>query len=79
MKLRLQTTANQPIDMISAITVGERKERAQGRPSLILRRMDAESLWELAKASGSTVSAIRKANALTEEPAPGQMLLIPIS
>lgn len=79
MKLWLQTTANQQIPMLTGLTVGERKQREQGRPSLILRRMDAESLWDLAKASGSTVEAIRKANGLQEEPAQGQMLLIPVS
>lgn len=79
MKLQLQTTANQEIPMITAITVGERKQHDKVRPSLILRRMDMESLWDLAKDSGSTVSAIRKANQLTEEPTPGQMLLIPVS
>lgn len=79
MRLQLQTTANQEIPMITAITIGERKPQQQASPSLILRRMDAESLWDLAKDSGSTVSAIRKANQLTEEPVPGQMLLIPVS
>ena len=79
MKLKLLTLAKESIPMITGLTVGEPKAQEQGRPSLILRRMDADSLWELAKDSGSTVSAIRKANHLTDEPAPGQMLLIPVS
>ena len=37
-----------------------------------------ESLWELAKTTGSTMDAIRRANNLENEPSPGQMLLIPI-
>ena len=48
------------------------------RPSLILCRMGQEPLWELAKESLSTVEAIRQANGLTEDPAPNQMLLIPV-
>jgi LysM repeat protein len=40
--------------------------------------MDSDSLWNLAKASGSTMAAIRKANQLTQDPQPGQMLLIPV-
>lgn len=78
-KLGLQTRANQEITMITGLTVGERMQPDDGRPTLILRRMDADSLWELAKNSGSTMDAIRKANGLTQEPERGQMLLIPIS
>lgn len=78
-KLNLQTWADQQIPMISALTVGGSKPLDEGRPSLILRPMDADSLWELAKASGSTMDAIRKANQLTQEPRQGQMLLIPVT
>ena len=38
----------------------------------------ADELWELAKATNSTVEAIRKANGLTGQPSADQMLLIPI-
>lgn len=78
LKLGLQTRANQSIPMIAELTAGELQPPEEGRPALILRRMDAPSLWELAKASGSTRSAISKANGLTQEPEQGQMLLIPI-
>ena len=36
-------------------------------------------LWELAKATGSTVAAIRCVNKLQDEPGPNQILLIPVS
>ncbi len=49
------------------------------RPSLILRRAGEESLWEIAKSSGSTMDAIRAANGLDGEPVYGQMLMIPVS
>lgn len=78
-KLNLQTWADQEIPMISGLTVGETRQPDPDRPSLILRRMDTDSLWELAKATGSTMAAIRKANALTQDPEQGQMLLIPVS
>lgn len=78
MNLQIQTRANQQIPMITGLTLGEVIEPDEGRPTLILRRMDAESLWELAKNSGSTMSAIQKANGLSQEPERGQMLIIPI-
>lgn len=77
-KVNLQTWTDQEIPMISALTVGEARQPDPDRPSLILRRMDSDSLWELAKATGSTMDAIRKANQLTQDPMQGQMLLIPV-
>lgn len=78
MQLDMRTRTNQEIPMITGINIGQIRQPDEKRPTLILRRMDADSLWELAKASGSTVDAIRKANGLTQEPDQGQMLLIPI-
>lgn len=79
MKLELRTVADQEIPMITDLTIGECQTPDENRPALILKRMDAESLWEFAKNSGSTMDAIRRANGLTQEPDRGQMLLIPIS
>ncbi len=69
---------NQSLPMVTGIAVGEAVEKDPARPSLILRRAGEEGLWELAKKSGSTVDAIRKANDLQGEPAPDKMLLIPV-
>ncbi len=44
------------------------EEPDPARPSLILRRTGEGGLWELAKACGSTVEAIRSANGLEAEP-----------
>ena len=77
-RFRVQTCANQRMNMITGVTVGEPMPLDPARASLILRRMDVESLWELAKTTGSTMDAIRKANQLTQEPQQGQMLLIPV-
>ena len=73
------TTAEEGMDMVAGLELGELARPDPARPSLILRRAGEGSLWELAKASGSTVEAIRAANGLAEEPERGRMLLIPIS
>lgn len=75
--LQLCSRADQQIPMISGIRVGQPVIDPK-RPSLILQRMGDGGLWELAKACGSTVEAIRKANPGDGEPQPGQMLLIPV-
>ena len=51
---------------------------AAARPSLILRRPGGETLWDIAKACGSTEAAICQANDLTGEPDPERILLIPL-
>ena len=67
------------IPMVTAVEMAQETMEDPDRPSLILRRVGAEGLWELAKETGSTVAAIRKANGLQQEPEEGQMLLIPVS
>ncbi len=77
----LQTTASaqQGIPMVIALELGEMTEPDPNRPSLILRAVGEDKLWDVAKRSGSTVKAIREANQLTDEPDPKRILLIPIS
>lgn len=67
------------ISVITECRLGEPKEMDQSRPSLIICRAENTDLWKLAKETGSTVRAIRKANKLEEEPIRGQMIIIPIS
>lgn len=76
--LELTATARQSIPMVTGAELGELRKADANRPTLILRRAGSEDLWHLAKASGSTADAIRRANKLQEEPVPGQMLLIPV-
>ena len=78
LRLDTVTTAELELPMVTALEVGEMFQIAADRPSLLLQRMGEEDLWNLAKATGSTVEAIRKANDLREDPEVGQMLLIPI-
>lgn len=63
---------------VVALETGEQTQEDPDRPSLILRRAGHNSLWQIAKQSGSSVDAIRSANQLEGEPAPEQMLLIPV-
>ncbi len=79
--INLQTlaTTKQPLTMVCALELGEEKHADPDRPSLILRKAGKDSLWQIAKKTGSTVASICAANNLDDEPFPGQMLLIPIS
>lgn len=72
------TTVRQEIPMVAGLSLGEAREPDPGRPSLILQRAENQRLWDIAKESGSTVDAIRRANGLAGEAEPGQMLLIPV-
>ena len=77
--LHMTVTGNRGLTMVTGGELGELRQQEHQCPSLILRRMGEESLWQIAKASGSTRAAICKANGLESEPLPGQMLLIPVS
>ena len=77
--VQMQTVSNQGIPMVDSIEMGELQEPDPNRPSLILRTAGADSLWDIAKNTGSTVEAIRQANGLTVELEEDQMLLIPVS
>ena len=70
------TFESREVDALSELELQE-KEMTE-RPSLILRRPGTDSLWDIAKAAGSTEKAIREANALEGEPEPNRMLLIPV-
>lgn len=72
------TTTRQKIPMVTAAQLGERKKTDAERPTLILRRAGESRLWDIAKGCDSTVEEIQLANGIQGEPAPGQMLLIPL-
>ena len=80
MNLSLETAvfSRQGIPMITALELGEITEPDPLRPSLILRKAEGSTLWELAKSCGSTVEAICSANELEQEPIADRMLLIPV-
>lgn len=76
--MEVVTAQRTRIPMVTGLTLGEERKMEPGRPSLILKRVGTDGLWEVAKRTGSTVEAIRKANNLQTEPEPGRMLLIPV-
>ena len=76
--LMMTTWAEQRFSSVTGIEPGQQREPDPARPSLILCRAGEDSLWNLARENGSTVSAIREASGLEGEPQPGQMLLIPV-
>ncbi len=67
------------IPMVTGLEVGEPKTQDDDRPSLILRRVGNDSLWEIAKSCASTVEAIQSCNGLSSEPHEDCLLLIPVS
>lgn len=74
----MRVGTDQEFPMVTGLELGEIREPDPTRPSLILRNCSGETLWEVAKSSGSTVAAISAANGLTGEPEAEQMLLIPV-
>lgn len=78
LQTQIMTAMQKPMRVVTGAEMGEMTEPDPNRPSLILRRMGEESLWELAKQTGSTVEAIQKLNDLQQAPLADQLLLIPI-
>ena len=78
MPVELTAATQQTIPMVTGVELGQAKQPDPNRASLILRRAGDNRLWDIAKASGSTMETIRRANGLSGEPNPEQMLLIPI-
>ena len=79
MALKLDSVCTKPIGMLSGIRAGECREPDPERPSVIIRsRKPEETLWDIAKYCGSTVSAIQRLNKLESEPEENRLLLIPV-
>ena len=78
-EVRSFATTDQGLPMVTALELGELREPDPGRPSLVLCRLGAESLWSLAKRCSSTEEAIRQANHLSGDPDENMLLLIPVS
>lgn len=76
--MELTATARQTFPMVTGVEPGQPVQPDPNRPTLILRRAGEDGLWSIAKNSGSTLEAIRRANNLQNEPDPNQILLIPV-
>ena len=79
LEIGMEAFANEGMPMVTAVETAQELIQDPDRPSLILRKVAGESLWELAKQTGSTVEAIKTANGLQQEPEAGRLLLIPVS
>ncbi len=70
--------SGQGLPMVSAMELGELQKPDPERPALILCRKGNDTLWNLAKKTGSTPGAILAANRLSGEPESDCVLLIPV-
>lgn len=79
LEVRLSSVCAKPMEMVTLIRAGEPREPDPERPGVIIRaRRAEESLWDIAKYCGSTVSAIQRLNKLEGEPEANRLLLIPV-
>ena len=79
MEVKLDSAAASPIPMVAGMRAGDLREPDPDRASVIVRaRRSGESLWDIAKYCGSTVSAIQRLNRLESEPEENRLLLIPV-
>lgn len=77
--LDLKSICSKPMEMVTGVKMGEVRKPNPERPSVIMRRREpGQSLWNLAKNTGSTVGAIRKMNKLEGDPEEDRLLLIPV-
>ena len=74
-----QIINTEPLQLVVGSQTGENIAPDPLRPSIILRRVGEDSLWNIAKSTGSAVELIRNANGIQDEPNADQMLLIPIN
>ena len=78
LQMLIRTYLDQGLTMLTSVKLGENEVRDSECPSVILRRAEEESLWDIAKACGSTVDAIRNANSGLGQETGDRMLLIPV-
>lgn len=76
--MHIEVHAFSEIPMVTGITLDEEMAKSANRPSLIIKRCGDATLWEIAKACGSTVAGIMAANDIQQEPDRDQLLLIPM-
>lgn len=78
LKMELKTVATEGLSTVTGLSLGEQQVPDPDRPSLILCAPGQDSLWDLAKRTGSTVEAIMEANGLQQAPEENRILLIPV-
>lgn len=79
MDLKIGSVCTKPLTMVTGIRSSAQRDPDPDRPSVIVRaRKPDETLWDIAKYCGSTVSAIQRLNKLEAEPEENRLLLIPV-
>lgn len=77
--LDLSSIRSQNLQVVTGMSLGQERAPDPGRPAVIIRsKGETDSLWDIAKKCGSTVSAIERMNALEQEPEADRLLLIPV-
>lgn len=74
----ISAVSSKGLPMVTVLKIGDRRTLDPERPGLVIRRAGDDTLWEIARMTGSTVAAIMNANHLEQEPSGDQMLLIPV-
>ncbi len=78
--LSIYSLCSQPMEMVTGMELGPLQPQDPERPSVIIRaKGKGNTLWDIAKENGSTVSSIQRLNHLEQEPEDDRLLLIPIS
>lgn len=70
--------ANEEMQTIASIDILDIKKNLADRPSMVLRQLRDDSLWDVSKKYGTTVDAILAANQSYDETDRNKMLIIPI-
>jgi hypothetical protein len=78
MQLRAVVCSENGLQMTQRIIIRDTKEVDPSRPSLVVRRIGDNSIWNIAKQYGARVSDIRASNKLDENSGNEQILLIPV-
>lgn len=76
--ISIQATGGEGIPMVTKMELAGEVPLDAHRPSLILKRVNKNDLWDIAKEYSSTVDAIQQANKNITDWKSGQFLLIPI-
>lgn len=79
LQMEISAFSKEEIPMITGMTLGDTRQKEEDRPSVILRKMGDEDIWNIAKAYHTTVQAIENANPLSEDISSESILLIPVS
>lgn len=78
LRLAVTESGKKEINAITGCKTLEKKPVDPQKPTIILRRAENDSLWEIAKACSSSMDAIKSANNLQDLSPAGQILIIPV-